>query len=167
MKAKDENLLTKLYLTGNLLNMNEAQMKKCKKVLEKEGKITEERKMELLFNECQHPKWGKANLFKGLITELDLRIATYENNHKEAEKTGLRRTRDGESPQLPLEIRDYLNERLKTCREIMSYVKELKKINRKMNHVTDVDRKKLKEAKEEELEKEEEAKIERELREEL
>jgi hypothetical protein len=167
MKAHDESLLTRVYLTGNLLNMDESDMKKCKKVLEKEKNLSDERKTEILFNECKHPKWVKANLFKGIITELDMRIATYEINYKEAENVALRRIRDGANPQIPIEIRDYLSERLNTCRAIMNFVKELKKINKRMNNVSDVDRKKLKEAREEKMEQEEEAKIEKELRDEL
>ena len=147
--------------------MEEKDLKHCMKRLEKQKDMTEGRKMEILFNECKHPKWKTVNLFKGLIQELDLRIEVYEANYKMAENLGARRIRDGESVELSLQIRDYLKERLDLCTAIMGYVKEMKKVNKKLNHLTDADRKKVKEILEEKLEKEEEARIEKEIREEL
>ncbi len=147
--------------------MDEKDMKICKKKLEKEKSLTDGRRIEILFNECQHPKWGKANLFKGIISEIDKRMQAYENNIKEADNVAVRKFKDGESAELALQIKQYLMERLETCRKILNYVKHLKKVNRKLNNVNEDDRKKIKELLEKDLEKEEEAKMERELRDEL
>lgn len=147
--------------------MEEKDLNKCKRILERENSLSDKRRMEILFNECKHPKWTNYNLFKGIIQEVDTRIQYYQLNIEKAENTGIRRVMDGASSDLVLEIRDYLKERLETCRAIMNIVKEFKKINRRLNSLTEVDRRKIKGILEEKMEKEEEAKIEQELRDEL
>ena len=146
--------------------MDEKDMKLCRKKLEKEKSLTDGRRIEILFNECKHPKWGKTNLFKGIISEIDLRMQAYENNIREADNVAVRKFKDGASAELVLEIKEYLTQRMETCRKILSYVRYLKKVNKRLNNVNEEDRKKIKELLEMELEKEEEANIERELRDE-
>lgn len=147
--------------------MEEKDLKKCKKKLEKEQNLSDERRMEILFNECKHPKWKKANLFKGILKEIDVRLKSYEPAALQAENVGIRRIKDGASPDLVLQIRDYLKWRIHTCNDILSYVRQLKKINKRLNNLNDLDRKKIKEALEEETDRKEEEIIEKELKEEL
>lgn len=145
--------------------MEEKDFKKCKRILEKERNLTDDRRIEILFNECKHPKWNNTNnLFLTLLKEIEVRLEAYEPSVKEAENVGVRRLKDGASDTLPLQIREYLKYRIQTCSDILSFINQLKKMNKKLSNLSDIDRKEVKRILEEEAEKEEDRKIEQEIK---
>lgn len=147
--------------------MEEKQAKKCAGKVSNSGKISDEKKIEIIFNECKHPKWKKVNIFKAIMTEVDTRKNSYLFAIPQADNVGARRLKDSASYHLAVELREYLKYKNRLCDWILDQIKYLKKINKKMNKFTDKDIKQIKKVMEEKLNKEEEEEIEREMREDL
>jgi hypothetical protein len=147
--------------------MDEKHSKKCVAKINAAGKISDERKIEIIFNECKHPKWKKVNIFKAIMNEIDTRRNSYIFAIPQADNVGARRLKDSANYQLDIELREYLKQKNKLCDWIIEQIRYLRKINKKMSKFTEKDIKEIKKAMEEKLNREEEEEIEREMREDL